>query len=176
MRRFHRASALFDPKGSSWSEEMGVPEGGPIVRHNDVCFENVVFRDGVAVGLLDFDWAAPGRPVYDLAQFARMCVPVEDDLSAARLGFDPADRPARLGLVADTYGLNRGERSDLVEILGRSILHGGEFLCRRVESGDPNFIAMWHEMGGMERYDRRRWWWAKHCEQYAQAVGGSLGH
>ena len=55
--------------------------------HNDVCLENIVFRNGLAVGLLDFDFAAPGRPVYDLAQFARMCVPIDDDLSAARLGW-----------------------------------------------------------------------------------------
>jgi Ser/Thr protein kinase RdoA (MazF antagonist) len=31
-----------------------------------------VFHEGTAVGLLDFDFAAPGRPVYDLAAFARM--------------------------------------------------------------------------------------------------------
>ena len=49
---------------------MADPEGGPVVCHNDVCLENVVFRNGEAVALLDFDFAAPGRPVYDLACFA----------------------------------------------------------------------------------------------------------
>ncbi len=63
---------------------MADPAGGRIVCHNDVCLENVVFRDGLAVGLLDFDFAAPGRPAYDLAQMARMCVPVDDDVSATR--------------------------------------------------------------------------------------------
>ena len=69
--------------------------GGPIVCHNDICLENVVFRDGVAVGLLDFDFSAPGRPVYDLAQFARMCVPIDDEQSAALLGWDGPDKPSR---------------------------------------------------------------------------------
>ena len=86
---------------------MADPGGGTLVCHNDVCLENVVFRDGEAIGLLDFDFAAPGRPTYDLAAFARMCVPVDDDLSAGRLGWGPVDRPARLRLVADTYGLDR---------------------------------------------------------------------
>lgn len=174
MRRFHQVSAAFDPKGSTWSTEMADPEGGPFVCHNDRCFENVVFRDGVAIGLLDFDWAAPGRPVYDLAQFARMCVPVDDDLSAARLGFEPADRVARLRLIADTYGLDRAERHSFFQILDRSIVQRGEFLRRRVESGDTNFIAMWDEMGGMERYDRRRRWWAEHRERYVQIVDRPL--
>ena len=62
LRRLHDAARSFDPAGSTWSTEMADPAGGPIVCHNDVCLENVVFRDGVAVGLLDFDFAAPGPP------------------------------------------------------------------------------------------------------------------
>jgi len=30
---------------------------------------------------------------------------------------------------------------------------------RRVEAGDPNFIRMVENMGGIERYERRRSWW-----------------
>ena len=83
MRRFHEAARSFEPGGSTWSVEMADPAGGQILCHNDVCLENVVFQGGLAVGLLDFDFAAPGRPAYDLAQMARMCVPVDDDVSAA---------------------------------------------------------------------------------------------
>lgn len=171
MRRFHDASRSFDPAGSTWSTEMADPAGGPIVCHNDVCLENVVFRDGVAVGLLDFDFAAPGRPVYDLAQFTRMCVPVDDDVSAARLGWKPADRPARLRLAADAYGLDASGRAELLETLAETIARGGEFLRRRVEAGDPNFAAMWSEIGGMERFDRRRRWWAEHRGAFDHSLG-----
>jgi hypothetical protein len=170
MRRFHDAARSFDPAGCTWSEELADPERGPIVCHNDVCLENVVFRDGIAVGLLDFDFAAPGRPLYDLVQFARMCVPVDDDLSAARLGWTPADRLARLRLVADAYGLDLAERHELHRILSDSIAGGGEFVRRRVEAGDPNFIQMWNEMGGMERFDRRRRWWTEHEQQFLSAL------
>jgi len=52
MRRFHDASRSFDPSGASWSREMADPAGGPIVFHNDVCLENVVFRERVAMALL----------------------------------------------------------------------------------------------------------------------------
>jgi phosphotransferase family enzyme len=170
LARFHDASRAFDPTGLSWSTELADPAGGPIVCHNDVCLENVVFRDGVAVGLLDFDFAAPGRPVYDVVQFARMCVPVDDDFSAGRLGWHPADRPARLRLVADTYGLDASSRAQLLQMLADSIASGGEFVRRRVEAGDPNFIAMWNEMGGMERFDRRRLWWDDHQTHFLNAL------
>ena len=38
----------------------------------------------------------------------------------------------------------------------RVLVRGGEFVRRKVEAGDPNFIKMWNELGGMERFDRRR--------------------
>lgn len=170
MRRFHQASRSFDPAGSTWSPEMADPAGGSLVCHNDVCLENVVFRDGVAVGLVDFDFAAPGRPVYDLAQFARMCVPIDDDVNAARNGWEPAGRPARLRLVADVYGLDAPGRQSLLKILGASIARGGEFVRRRVDAGDPNFLKMWNDMGGNERFDRRRRWWEEHEDEFVSAV------
>jgi hypothetical protein len=170
MRRFHRASSSFGPSAGTWSPELADPAGGQIVCHNDVCLENVVFRDGAAVALLDFDFAAPGRPVYDLVRFALLCVPIDDEISAARLGWRPADKPARLRLAADSYGLDAAARRQLVEVLADSIARGGEFVRRRVEAGDPNFITMWHEMGGVERFDRRRRWWAAQRRNFVAAL------
>jgi hypothetical protein len=158
LRRFHDASRGYAAVGSTWSEEMADPIGGPIICHNDVCLQNVVFHNGVAVALLDFDFAAPGRATHDVAQFARLCVPIDDDANAARFGWKPADRPTRLRLVADTYGLDAPERHEFLQILTHSIDRGDEFVRRRVKMGDPNFIQAWEEMGGMERFDRRRRW------------------
>lgn len=96
-----------------------------MICHNDVCLENVVFRRGAAVGLLDLDVAAPGRPVWDLARFAVMCVPVDDDIDAGRLGWVSADRPARLRLVADVYGLEAPERREFLSVLDLLVARSG---------------------------------------------------
>ena len=61
--------------------------------------------------------------------------------------------------MADTYGLDAEGRHGLIEELDRSMETGGAFVRRRVEAGDPNFIRMLEEMGGMQRYERRRRWW-----------------
>jgi hypothetical protein len=170
MGEFHHASFQFDFAGLEWSDELADPVGGRVVCHNDVCLENVVFRNEVAVGLIDFDFAAPGRPVYDLAQFAHMCVPIDDDLSASRLGWEAADRPRRLRLVADAYGLAGEERLELLQVLIDTMHSGGQFVQRRVEAGDPNFIRMWNEIGGVERFDRRRRWWTAHQSKFIEAL------
>jgi hypothetical protein len=170
MRRFHDASVTFDRTGSTWSTELADPRGGPVICHNDVCLENVVFRGGEAVGLLDFDFAAPGRRAGDLASFARMCVPIDDEVNAAKLGWVDPDRPARLRLVADAYGLDRVGRHEMVDFLAATIAQGGAFVRRRVEAGDANFIKMWDEMGGAERFARRKRWWDQHRPEFVAAL------
>ena len=161
------------PPYANWAQsddEMADPLGGRVVCHNDLCLENVVFRDGIAIGLLDFDFAAPGRPEYDLAQFARMCVPIDDDTNAERNGWLRADRPRRLRLVADAYGLNSAARAEMFAILNASIERGGEFVRRPVEAGDPNFIKMWNDMGGATRFERRCEWWLERQDEFRAAL------
>src|SRR5436190_9441657 len=151
LRRFHDAQAGYvAPPDASWSDELADPCGGAIIGHNDVCPENVVYRDGVAVALLDFDFAAPSRPEYDLAQLAKMCVPLDTDADAARLGRGGLDPFARLRVVADAYGLP-SDRSPFLDVLGEVVRTGGAFVRRRVERGEPAFVDMWSTMGGQER-------------------------
>ena len=138
--------------------------------HNDVSPENVVFRNGIAVALLDFEFAAPGRPVYDLAHLARLCVPVEDDFDQVRLGWRPGDRPARLRVVADAYGLDGDGRADLLPAMDNAIDRLEAAVRRSVEAGDPNAVEMWNRTGGSERYDRRRRWWIVHHDEFAAAL------
>ena len=170
MRSFHGASSKVPVGPGPWSDELADPAGGSMMCHNDVCPENVVFRDGRAVALLDFDFAAPGRPVFDLAAMARMCVPIDDDRSARRLGFGPPDRPARLRLVADTYGLDAPGRRQLLGHLDRRCGPVAGSCCDGSAAGDPNFVRMLAEIGGMERYRRRRQWWEGSRERFVNAL------
>jgi hypothetical protein len=171
LRRLHDAAGGFDPRPHAWNDALADPAGGGVICHNDVELSNVVFRDGVAVALLDFELAAPGRPVYDLAHLARLCVPIEDEVDRARLGWGRADRGARLRLVADAYGLDRAGREDLLAAMGDAI-DGIEAAVRRaVAAGHPGSVALWDRTGGGERFDRRRRWWAAHRARFAAALG-----
>ncbi|MFL5994281.1 MAG: phosphotransferase, partial [Streptomyces sp.] len=67
LRRLHDAgSAIPVDACAEWPRSLADPAGGTMLCHNDVCPENVVFRDGRAAALIDFDMAAPGRAVWDV--------------------------------------------------------------------------------------------------------------
>jgi hypothetical protein len=170
LRGLHDAARTFDAAGLTWDDALADPAGGTLVCHNDVEPSNVVFRHGIAVALLDFEFAAPGRPVYDLAQLARLCVPVDDDVDQARLGWRPADGPARLRLVADAYGLDRDGRTELLGAMNDAIDRIEAAARRSVDAGDPNAVALWNRTGGPERYARRRRWWTHHHDQFTAAL------
>jgi hypothetical protein len=170
LRGLHDAARGFDPRDHTWNDALADPAGGTLVCHNDVELSNVVFHDGIAVALLDFEFAAPGRPVYDVAQLARLCVPIDDDADQARLGWRPADRPARLRLVADAYGLGREGRSELLAAMDDAMDRVEAAVRRRVDAGDPTAVAMVTRTGGMEKYDRRRRWWTDHHDRFAAAL------
>jgi hypothetical protein len=170
LRGLHDAARGFDPDGLAWDDALADPAGGTLVCHNDVEPSNVVFRDGVAVALIDFEFAAPGRPVYDVAQLARVFVPIDDEVDQTRVGWRPADRPARLRLVADAYGLDPEGRAELIPAVDDAMASIEAAVRRGVDAGDPNVIAMWDRSGGAERYDRRRRWWADHHDGFAAAL------
>ena len=171
LRRFHEATRDFvAPSGGSWNVDLADTVGGPVICHNDVCPENVVYRDGVAVALLDFDFAAPGRPLYDLAQLAKMCIPVDPPEEAARQNRGTLDPFHRLRLVADAYGLPPG-RGEFLAVIDEAVASGGQFVRARVERGEPAFVKMWNEMGGEARYDKRRAWLAQNRDRFSDALG-----
>ncbi|WP_345042719.1 phosphotransferase [Georgenia daeguensis] len=160
LREFHEAVRDFvPPPGAQWNSELAHPGGGPIVGHNDVCVENVVVRDGRAVALIDFEFAAPTRPLHDLAVLARHWVPVETDQDARVYGRSGFDVPSRLRLVAESYGLPRGsQREELLDHVVAGAHRGGTFVLARIARGEQAFIDMWERSGGQERVDRRRKW------------------
>ncbi|MFD6421953.1 aminoglycoside phosphotransferase family protein [Streptomyces sp. NPDC060198] len=171
LRRLHGAGAAVavDPR-AGWPEDLADPEGGTMLCHNDVCPENVVFRDGRAAALIDFDLAAPGRPLWDVAMTARYWVPMADPSSAAALYPSGLDAPTRLAVLADGYGLSPQDRAELPGVIEQATEVCRAFVARRVADGDPVYLRTLAERGGWERWDRVQTWLAEHREPFRAAL------
>ncbi|NYI08327.1 phosphotransferase [Allostreptomyces psammosilenae] len=171
LRRLHEAGAAVPVDASvDWPRELADPEGGTVLCHNDVCPENVVFRDGRAAALIDFDLAAPGRPIWDVAMTARYWVPMLDPTSAALAYPDGLDAPSRLRILADGYGLSTRERAELPGVIEQATEAGRAFVARRVADGDPVYLRAMAANGGWERWDRMQAWLATHRDGFVEAL------
>ena len=102
--------------------------------------ENVVFRDGEAYGLIDFDMPAPGRPLWDVAMAARCWVPMLDPDTAARFpsyaGLDPV---RRLRILADGYGMSSDDRTELPIVVEEVTVIERADIAARLEAGNAVF-------------------------------------
>ncbi|GGR78472.1 MULTISPECIES: phosphotransferase [Streptomyces] len=172
LRRLHDAgAAVAVDTRAEWPRDLADPEGGTTLCHNDVCPDNVVFRDGRAAALIDFDFAAPGRPLWDIAMTARYWVPMLDPGSAAAALYPAGlEAPARLRILADGYGLPAGDRAELPGVVEQATEVCRAFVARRVADGDPLYLQALAERGGWERWDRVQAWLVDHRETFTAAL------
>ena len=170
MRRFHDASSEFDPTGWSWSEEMA----DRAVAVSCVTTTRAWKTSSFATVLRSRSSTSISRrrdgPSTTLLRARRMCVPIDDDQSARRLGWDQPiwSRDFASSRMRTASRLRTGWSS--LAWLADSIARGGEFLMRQIEAGDSNFTALWNEIGGMPRFDRRREWWEEHHDRFLAAL------
>lgn len=89
--------------------------GHEVICHNDFAPYNCVFQAGHLVGIIDFDTAAAGKRVWDVAYAVYRFVPLTNDVHTLDCGWNPMpDRAARLKLFCDAYGLAPDDRAKLV--------------------------------------------------------------
>jgi Ser/Thr protein kinase RdoA (MazF antagonist) len=79
LRRYHEAVAGFDVAAHRWIWVPPSPFDGNLACHNDLNLDNVIFRNGRAVALIDFDLASSGSVAWDVAGAIRLWAPLRPD-------------------------------------------------------------------------------------------------
>ena len=138
LRAFHDAVATFDPSAHTWPEAVPERFRDGTISHNDPNLDNVVFRDGEAVALIDFDIAKTASRVEEMFNAMLYWAPLGDPADA-----DPplrgVDVPRRCRILADVYEMSGVDRSRLVEVAvlrtRRSWSRCGRSLWRRAAAG-----------------------------------------
>lgn len=142
LRRYHEAIADFRPDGLTWAEPVPAEYTTGLVGHNDPNLDNVVFVNGEAVALIDFDLAGPASALWDVAMAVRLWAPLrpEPDIHDSRRGRSLR----RMRVFADAYGLTEADRARLVDAAAANHTWCMDYVRRGAEAG--------HEWFG------RRWW------------------
>ncbi|MBL8930658.1 MAG: aminoglycoside phosphotransferase family protein [Kineosporiaceae bacterium] len=147
QRRLHAASRGFAPPPDAAWQRANLPPAlgsGPdaLVCHNDLCVENVVVDGGRAVGVIDFDFAAPSEALLDIAIAARHWVPIRDprDLPPA---WADLDLRRRFEAVCEVHELDAARRSRVLDHVADFLDRALHSMRSRAEQGRPGYLAAW---------------------------------
>ena len=151
LRRFHQATADFDRSSvGGWSEQWSDPCGGPVICHNDLFPENVVFRNGHVVAFIDFAMAAPGRPLWDLAIAVQEWGPLH--APGARLAHpDDLDGVRRTGRLAKAYGVEPQHAHLFVDVIVEERAHQLANVRAQAAAGKQPWASFWPNSDGEVR-------------------------
>ena len=135
IRRFHDATA-----GST----LAAP--ADVVCHHDLSPCNFVFRDGVPIGIIDFDAAAPGERLEDLGYALFLWLNLGTD------GPPLAEQARRIRLFCDAYGTD--PEAGVVAAIRDAVAANLERL--RVEGRAADDVEWWQQqLAWVERHRAR---------------------
>lgn len=169
LRRYHEAAASFDAEGQHWGRAVPSDFLGRLVTHNDPALDNVVFRDGRAVALIDFDLAGPGSAVWDVAGAIRLWAPLQPPqlVSDSRRG----QLLERLSLFVRAYGLDDVGRARLLDAARANLEWCAAIVREGAQRGHPAFGARWRGGEAFETAQTARWLREAHDELERAVLG-----
>jgi hypothetical protein len=156
LRRLHDAAASFVPPPGAvwqpWFTRSAAPDAA--YGHGDLGPWNIVAFDGLPVGFIDWEFAAPAERLDEVAQAAWLNAQLhDDDVAALNRLPSAADRARQLGLFAAGYGLTAAERATLVTRMiehavrdaANELTEAGGLRMAKIPEGpsDPGWAVAW---------------------------------
>lgn len=127
IRKLHDATASFSlPPCARWNSWFGRDLGGPskVIGHCDTGPWNIVARNGLPVGLIDWEFAGPVDPIVELAQACWLNAKLHDDIVAELEGLPPlAVRAHQVRSILEGYGLPLKQRRGFIELIIALVIH-----------------------------------------------------
>ena len=162
LREYHEATKGFQPSpGAGWAFHDGPTPPGSVICHGDIGPWNMVWRKGLPVGLVNFDFAGPGDPILDVAYALDYVTPFCDDEEALRWRAytEPPDRRRRLSVFVEAYGWKGTPSLVDAVIAGQEldIVH-----VRTLAERDIEPQRTWVQEGMLERLAERVHWTEEH--------------
>lgn len=157
LRLYHDAVSDF-PLDESWQCIDNTPQPLEVICHNDIALYNLVFKHNKPVGVIDFDVAAPGPRIWDIAYTLYTCIPLSrayEKENGERVDYQSTEHAEhikrRVHMFFHSYGADI--RDDYLEV----VLLRLEGLCktirRKADEGDLAFKKMIEE-GHIDHYKK----------------------
>ena len=136
--------------------------------HGDAGPGNIVFRNGTAFALIDWEMAAPGRRSWDLATALRYWAPFRNPANKkpAELLLNPWQRA---GWILDGYSASEGLRLETAKLLPLNQKVQAEYVIGRIKARGEVVYEDWANKGGLRRLALDDAWLGEESERLLQA-------
>lgn len=145
LRRVHTATESFRPPvGVTWQPVWLRTLGGEqrVFGHCDTGPWNIVGRDGRPEAFIDWEFAGPVDPLWELAETTWLNAQLHDDDIAERHGLpDGATRARQARAILDGYGLPRAEREQFHDRLLDVAVHSARAEARGVDANSVTAVT-----------------------------------
>ena len=177
VRAYDDAAASFTvpldvPVDIAPAEPAGIPPAPAyppeLIGHVDITPENVVFRNGRAYALIDFDLAKPATRADEMFNAMLWWAPLSDPRDVDPLLRD-VDVPRRARILADGYGLSGAGRERIMEVALRRTRRSWYLMKQRAETHGGGWQRMWDEGVG-DVIKRREAWLDRHAATLTAAL------
>lgn len=143
LRDYHDAVRDFRPPADArWQGQESEWRPGMVIRHGDLGPWNSIWEGGRLAGFIDWDFAAPGHALDDLAQLAWYTVPLRpvEQQRKATVGGERTLR-GRLGALCSAYGARPAAVLDALDAVQSREAERIERLGRRGQQPWAAFLA-----------------------------------
>jgi hypothetical protein len=176
VRGYDDAAASFTPPPGVLLDPPAEPPGIPaapayppeLVGHVDITPENVIFRNGLAYALIDFDLAKLATRVEEMFNAMMWWAPLSDPRDVDPLLRD-VDVPRRSRILADEYGLSGTDRERIMEVGMLRTRRAWYLMKQRAETHGGGWQRMWDEGVG-DVIKRREAWLDQHASTLTAAL------
>ncbi|HBU81635.1 MULTISPECIES: phosphotransferase [Paenibacillus] len=172
LKGYHDATVGFITSTESSNNFPKTSSLEEVVCHNDFALYNVVFKDRLPVGIIDFDMAGPGPRIWDIVYSLYTSVPLagfspgkdEREVVPYHKHDHASERKRRIALFFNAYGMD--VPTDLKEWVVSRIHFMCTTLSDRAASGETAFIKMIEE-GHLAHYEKEAKFLEKHFDDWS---------
>jgi len=177
VRAYDDAAASFTPPpdarpGAEAAGSPGIPPAPAyppeLIGHVDITPENVVFRDGQAYALIDFDLAKPATRADEMFNAMLWWAPLSDPRDVDPL-LRHVDVARRSRILADAYGLSGTDRERIMEVAMLRTRRSWYLMKQHAETRGGGWQRMWDEGVG-DVIKRREAWLGRHAATLTAAL------
>ena len=149
LRAYHDATERFAATAPRDGWQVAAIEPVEVICHGDYAPHNCVLTGTRVTGVIDFDYAAPGPRLWDVAYAAYRWVPMTRPGEPDGFG-TTAEQAERLRVFADRYGLGDAERAGLIDTVVVRLRTLVAYLRAQAAAGSAAFAG--HLADGHDRF------------------------